>query len=84
MAQSIQHSNVTYRGVPIPLIPQAPDRAIRMEELKHLLGLSKTTIYEMIKNGEFDQGFLIGKRARGWYLSTAIEWLESRKGGNHE
>lgn len=81
MAQANQNTNVTYRGEPIPHIPQATDRAIRMGELKRLLGLSKTTIYAMIKNKEFDPGFLIGKRARGWYLSTAIEWLESRKEG---
>ncbi|WML90865.1 AlpA family phage regulatory protein [Thiothrix lacustris] len=81
MTQSNQSINITYRGEPIAHIPQATDRAIRMEELKRLIGLSKTTIYEMIKNGEFDPGFLIGKRARGWYLSTAISWLESRKQG---
>jgi prophage regulatory protein len=81
MTQANQSINITYRGDTIPHIPQATDRAIRMEELKHLLGLSKTTIYEMIKNKEFDSGFLIGKRARGWCLSTAIEWLESRKAG---
>lgn len=56
-------------------------RVIRMDELKTRLGLSKTTIYEMIKTGEFDPGFLIGKRARGWLSSTVDEWLESKQNG---
>jgi len=81
MTQTNQSINVTYRGEPIANVPQATDRAICMAELKQLIGLSKTTIYEMIKSGEFDPGFLVGKRARRWYLSTPIKWLESRKEG---
>lgn len=72
---------IRYSGETYNCVPQAGDRVIRIRELKNLIGLSKTTIYEMMKGGEFDKGFLIGKRARGWLLSSALNWLESRKVG---
>lgn len=62
------------------LVPTASDRAIRMPEVIQLTGMSRTSIYDSIKSGTFPKGFLIGKRARGWMLSTVMNWLQEKAG----
>ncbi|MEZ5535348.1 MAG: AlpA family phage regulatory protein [Thiolinea sp.] len=66
------------------LVPTAPDRAIRMPEVIQLTGMSRTSIYEAIKSGTFPKGFLIGKRARGWMLSTVMNWLQEKAEAHYE
>ena len=41
-------------------------RIIRLPEVIHQTGLSKATIYRMIKSGRFPLAFRLGKRATGW------------------
>lgn len=60
-------------------IPQVHDRAIRLPEVIQITGRSKTMIYADIKTGCFPAGFLIGKRARAWSLTSINEWLEQQK-----
>jgi predicted DNA-binding transcriptional regulator AlpA len=56
-----------------------PDPAIDLDAVKQLTGLSKTTIYDHIKNGKFVPGFLVSARARRWMLSDVENWLKSKK-----
>ncbi len=53
-------------------------RILRMAELKIQIGLSRSTIYEFIKNGQFPQSISLGARAVGWLESDIDAWLESR------
>lgn len=64
------------------LVTAPHDRVVRMHELKALLGLSKPTIYELIKKNQFDPGFKLGTRSRGWRLSTVMAWLDKRQLGS--
>ncbi len=66
---------------PIGGILQASDRAVRISEVVQITGRSKTMIYQDIRAGRFPAGFLIGRRARAWSLTTVMGWLESRKAG---
>lgn len=53
-------------------------RIIRMAELKTRIGLSRSTIYELIKSGNFPSSISLGLRAVGWLSSDLDNWLESR------
>ena len=43
-----------------------------------ILGMSKTTLYERIKDGSLDKPLRIGKRAVGWPSPVIDAYLESQ------
>jgi len=55
------------------------DRIMRMKELTTLIGLSRPTLYEMMRDGIFPRPIHLGRRAVGWRESVINEWLETRK-----
>ena len=54
------------------------DRFLRRPEVENLTGLSRSTIYLMISNGEFPKPVRIGRRAVAWRESAIQSWIESR------
>ena len=54
-------------------------RIIRLREVIHRTGLSKATIYRMIKSGRFPEALRLGKRATGWREDEIDQWLAKRK-----
>lgn len=50
-------------------------RVIRLNEVKDKVGLSRSTIYRRISNGEFPKPILLGGRASGWIEDEIDEWL---------
>lgn len=54
------------------------NRILRMAELKIRIGLSRSTIYELITSGHFPRSVSLGPRAVGWLESDIDAWLESR------
>jgi len=55
-------------------------RILRLNEVKALTGLSRSTIYAEIAKGKFPrQVKLTGARSVGWYESAITEWIESRQ-----
>ena len=55
------------------------DQILRMPDLKRLTGLSKTTIYRMIAEGEFPRPVQLRKQSVGWRASAIQQWSESLK-----
>lgn len=55
-----------------------PVRFVRLAEVKRTVGLGKTTIYGMIKKGEFPHPVPIGGRAVGWVESEIAQWANDR------
>ena len=53
-------------------------RVIRRPVVEHLTGLSRSSIYAMIANGEFPAQIKIGIRAVGWRQSEIEAWIENR------
>jgi len=51
---------------------------IRQRALLELTNLSYTTIYRMMKRGEFPRRVQIGSRAVGWHRHEVDEWLQQR------
>ena len=55
------------------------DRIMRMKELTTLVGLSRPTLYEMMRDGIFPRPIQLGRRAVGWRESVINDWLQARK-----
>ena len=51
---------------------------IRLPQLKALTGLSKTTLYDLIKKGEIPKPIKLGTRAVGWLQSDIETFIASR------
>lgn len=51
---------------------------LRLNDIKSITGLSRSTIYLMVKNGDFPSSVKIGARAVGWLESDLHAWIESR------
>ena len=55
------------------------DIILRRPAVEKIIGLSRSTIYEMISLGLFPKPIRIGRKAVGWRESVIIKWLESRE-----
>ena len=55
-------------------------RILRLKDVQHITGLSRSTIYAEIARGNFPKQIrLTGARSVGWHESAVIEWVESRQ-----
>ena len=81
-------------GRPLPLpgteaynaLPQFPKRSvlpfrrtIRRQQLRQIVPLAETTIYEMEQRGEFPKRFRLTPRCVVWDLEEVEAWIEERK-----
>lgn len=44
-----------------------------------ILPLGESTIYEMIRRGEFPKGITLSERVIAWNMSDITEWLQSKQ-----
>jgi prophage regulatory protein len=51
---------------------------IRLPAVLSLVGLSRSTVYSLIKNNAFPKPVKLSARSVGWKLSDIESWLESR------
>ena len=51
---------------------------IRLPEVIAKTGLSRSTIYFQISNGDFPRGVPIGEHARGWLNHEIEKWIEQK------
>jgi prophage regulatory protein len=58
--------------------PKPLDRFVRMPEVVQLTGLSRRTIYRMIKEETFPQQHKLSRASVGWWLSSIKQWQTSR------
>ena len=54
-------------------------RTIRRPEVLRKTGLSKTTIHNLTRAGQFPKSFLLTPRCAVWVESEIDAWLESRR-----
>lgn len=50
----------------------------RLPELIKAINLSKTTIYELMQQGEFPKPVMLTTRTVGWPAHEVRDWLENR------
>ena len=61
------------------------DRVLRIQEVAHITGYSRPSIYRLQKLEQFPHGFRLGPGATGWRLSSIMAWIdEKEQGGRHE
>ncbi len=64
----------------LPHIKSRPiRRTIRRAQLREIVPLANTTIYEMEQRGEFPKRFYLTPRCVVWYLAEVEAWIEERR-----
>ncbi|MDO8954587.1 MAG: AlpA family transcriptional regulator [Gammaproteobacteria bacterium] len=51
----------------------------RLPAVKKITGLARTTIYELIKTGEFPKPIQISHRGVAWSEIELVDWQENKK-----
>ena len=61
------------------------NQVLRMAEICHKTGLSRSTIHDLISRGLFPRSFKLvpGGRAAGWFESEIDEYLRTRATNSH-
>ena len=54
------------------------EKIYRLTRIIEITGLSRSTIYLAMKNGEFPKGVKLGKRAVGWPATVIDEWIKKK------
>ena len=62
-----------------PADPKGLRRTIRRRELRQIVPLADSTIYELERRGEFPQRFYLTARCVVWDLAEVMAWLQSRR-----
>ena len=57
---------------------QDVDRYLRREEVEARCGIARTTIYRLMRAGDFPEPVKIGPRAVRWREREIVEFLDSR------
>ena len=55
-----------------------PPSILRLPKVVALTGISRSTIYRRVAQGEFPAQVQISERAVGWREEEVMEWVESR------
>ncbi len=73
-------------SLPVAAVPARPGtpasymkRTVRRPELRRIVPLADTTIYEMEQRGEFPRRFYLTPRCAAWDLDEVEAWLEARR-----
>ena len=53
-------------------------KIVRLRAAKDWTGLSRSTIYAMMKSGTFPKSLSLGARAIGWLESDIQAWIDTR------
>ena len=63
----------------VPIDPRTLRRTIRRNELRQIVPLADSTIFELERRGEFPQRFFLTARCVVWDLAEVEAWLQSRR-----
>lgn len=56
-------------------------RIIKIRDVIALTGLSRSSIYQAIKQGSFPVQVKLSARSSGWLRSEVVEWVQARPRG---
>jgi prophage regulatory protein len=54
------------------------DRIIRIREVIEMTGLSRSSIYFLIKKGNFPAQVKLSTRSSGWFRKEIKDWVDTR------
>jgi len=58
--------------------PENQTRILRLLPVKQITGLSRSTIYLKMQQGEFPRPISLGARAVGWIEAEIRDWIRDR------
>ena len=59
-----------------------PLQLLNINQVSSLVNLSKTSIWQMVKEKKFPAPLKIGQRARAWKAADIDKWINSLKSNN--
>jgi len=65
-------------AAPVLPVPAQQERFIRLPEVMHLCGLSRSTIYDLIGRDAFPQQISLGGKNVAWVQSEVSAWMVAR------
>ncbi|EOD1043937.1 helix-turn-helix transcriptional regulator [Citrobacter farmeri] len=65
-------------ALPLPVSSPAQERFLRLPEVIHLCGLSRSTIYDLISRNAFPQQVSLGGKNVAWLQSEVTAWMTDR------
>lgn len=57
------------------------EQMLAIAGVENVVGLKKSKIYQLIKEGEFPSGLKLGTRTRRWPSSQIQGWINKKIGG---
>lgn len=51
---------------------------IRLKKVIEMTGLSRPTVYRLIKQGKFPKQVKLGERSAAWLLEEVEQWMKER------
>jgi len=54
------------------------DRIIKIPEVETLTAKSRSSIYQMMKDGTFPKSIPLGARSVGWRYGDVIDWINNQ------
>ena len=60
------------------------DRLLRRRQVEEITGMSRSSIYRLMKAREFPRGVRIGPKTVRWRASVIAAWLDSRPAAGDE
>lgn len=58
-----------------------PDRFVRLDEVKRRVGLGKSMIYQLVKEGRFPAPYKLSPAAARWSNREITAWIDDVKDG---
>lgn len=81
--QNSDEQSTTGESQSLPVLPHVATRPIRRTvrraQLREIVPLADTTIYEMEQRGEFPRRFYLTPRCVVWDLAEVEAWIEQRR-----
>ena len=59
-------------------------KILRRLDVQRITGLSKATLWRLVKAGDFPRPIRLGARAVGWKADEISAWIESRPRATNE
>lgn len=57
------------------------DRLLRLPDVEAVVGLKRSSIYAMMKEGKFPRCVYVGRRAVAWPEAAVLSWVQERISG---
>lgn len=58
--------------------PVQRDRLLRLQDVESVTGLRKSTLYALMRRGEFVQSIQVSPRCVAWSEAAVLQWVQQR------